>query len=75
MTLSNRKNTDGYHVTRIGVPSRFKPARDRKVNSFAVACPQCKVAPYERCLRADGTPRETPIVHPKRRGVAIQSGF
>lgn len=69
------RNKDGYYITHIGVPVEFKPSRDRNVNSFAVTCPRCGSAPYVFCLKVDGTLRESPDVHTKRRGLAIQSGF
>lgn len=51
---------------------RFKPSRDRMVDTLRVACPTCRVEPLVKCQKLDGT-GQAASSHPKRRQMAVRA--
>lgn len=53
-------------------PPRFKPTRDRQMDTRSVECPDCKSAPRVGCVNlATGEPRTSS--HPARRRMAVRA--
>lgn len=54
-----------------GRPDKFKPRRDRRVNSLTVECPNCGAPLGTLCQTIpEGIPRQNP--HPIRRRLAVR---